>query len=129
MKPSPPLSKKVRWAIVLIAAAMHPILLVLLFPTLGERANLVIVPAPLAAAWLFSFGLSMVFLLLNSVVTAVVFSYLANSGPKEGLPKSIVAVLIVSLLCFGVDRLRRYLDKGRAMEAELEKIRDQDSGV
>jgi hypothetical protein len=113
--------------VVFVAAALHPVLLTLLFPALGDRSNLVIVMAPVAAAWLFSFGISMIFVLLNNLSTAVVFTHLAGSGPRDGLPKSIVAVLVVSMLCFGVDRLRRYIDKGRAMESELEKIRNEKS--
>jgi hypothetical protein len=69
---------------VLVAAVLHPLLLILLFPIVGERANLTIVFAPFAAAWLFSLRLSMVFLLLNALGTSAVFAHLTLVGPREG---------------------------------------------
>jgi hypothetical protein len=113
---------KARWATVLVAAASHPVLLMLLFPLVGERANWTMVLAPFAAAWLFSLWLSMVLLLLNAVSTSVVFAHLTHAGPREGLAKSAIAVFVVGMLCCGLDGIRRYLDRGRAMQSEIEKI-------
>ena len=119
----PGVSTKAKWATVLLAAALHPILLILLFPLVGERANSVMVLAPFAATWLFSLRFSIVFLLVNAVGTSAVFAHLTHAGQREGLTKSAVAAFIVGMLCFGIDGIKRYLDKGIAMQAEIEEIR------
>jgi hypothetical protein len=41
---------RIKRLVVLSLVAMHPVLLSLLFPIVGERSNLVIVLAPLASA-------------------------------------------------------------------------------
>ena len=118
-------SSKAKWATVLTAAALHPVLLILLIPMIGERANLAMVLAPFAATWLFSLRLGMVFLLLNAVGTSVVFAHLdlTHAGPREGLTKTAVAVFIVGMICFGLNSLKRYLDRGRVMQAEIGEIK------
>jgi hypothetical protein len=94
-----------------------------LVPLAGERANWTMALAPFAAAWLFSLRLSMVFLLLNAVGTSAVFAHLTQIEPREGLTKSTVAVFIVGMLCSGSHGIKRCLDRGRAMQAEIEAIR------
>jgi hypothetical protein len=116
-------SKKVKWIAVVAAAALHPLLLCLLFPVFGERSNLVVVIAPLVATLLFSWRIGAAFALLNAVVTAVVLTHLADAGPEDGPPKALVAVAVVTAICFGVDRLKRFAQKTRSMKEELDRLR------
>jgi hypothetical protein len=118
------LSNKIKWAAVLLAAALHPILLSSLFPIVGERCNLVIVLAPFLAVWFFSVKLSILFLSLNALVTWVVFALVGNEGLISGLTKDAIVFIIVTGLCFALDRFRRYFEKGKALELELERLRE-----
>jgi hypothetical protein len=113
-----------KWIVVITAALLHPVLVYILFPVLGEKSNLVIVTAPFFAAWFFSLRLSILLLAINAVGTAVLFSRLSDAGPGDGLPKAVVTLVIIGALCFGLNRLKRYFDKGSAMADELEKLRD-----
>lgn len=113
----------IKWAVVLILVALHPVLLYLLVPVVGERINLAIVIAPVVTTWLFGWRAAAAVILANAVSTAVVFSLLMEMSSKEGLPKSIATVLILGVLCFVVDRVKRYIDKGKSMAKELEELR------
>ncbi len=109
---------------VLFATALHPVFLVLCFPMVRERANLEMVLAPLLAVWLFGLRHGLVFLFVNSITTGVVFAQLTGVGPREGIVKSLVAIVVASMLCIVLFRIKRYLEQGKAMEAEIEKLRE-----
>ena len=113
-----------KWALVLFAAAMHPVLLYVLFPLFGERSNLVIVIAPLLATVLFRWWIGAIFTIVNAIGTAVMFSLIAGNGAEEGRSKALVAVLITVAICFVVDLVKRFIQKGRDMQAELDQLRN-----
>jgi hypothetical protein len=112
-----------KWIIVVTAALLHPVLLFLLFPIFGERSNLAVAIAPLIATALFSWRIGVVFALLNAAVTAVVFTHLAGAGPGDGLPKALVVIAVITAICFGVDRLKRFTQKTKSMKEELDRLR------
>lgn len=117
-------SKIQKWVVVVTATLFHPMLVYFLFPVVGEKSNLVIVLAPFLAAWWFGLPLSLLLLVINAFVTGVIFSRLSDAGPGDGLPKAVVSLAVIGALCFGLNRLKHYLDKGKVMADELEKLRD-----
>jgi riboflavin transporter FmnP len=109
---------------ILFATALHPAFLVLCFPVMRERANLEMVLAPLLAVWLLGLRHGLVILLVNSISTGAVFANLTGAGPREGIFKSLVAIVVASMLCIVLFGIKRYLEQGKAMEAEIEKLRE-----
>jgi hypothetical protein len=95
-----------------------------MLPVLGARANIESVVAPLLTVWLFNLRAGLVILLANAVGSSIVFSRLAHQGPREGLPRTFVATFIMALLCWLVDQARQYIDKGRLMRDEIERMRN-----
>jgi hypothetical protein len=71
---------------------------------------------------MFSWRVGVILVLINAVVTAVVFSHLGGAGPGDGLPKALVAILVTGLICAGVDWVKRYVQKSRAMREEIERL-------
>lgn len=124
MKQNRPLSKTKRWVTVLALAVLHPAWLVLMLPVLGDRANMESIVAPLAAVWLLNLRTGLVVLLANAVGSGIVFAHLAHEGPREGLPKTLIATFIMAVFCWIVDRARQYFEKGRLMRDEIERMRN-----
>lgn len=122
-----PLSKAKRWATVLVAATGHPAWLGLMLPLIGDRANLESIVAPLLAVWLLSLRTGLVLLLVNAVTSSIVFTHLNHQGPREGLPKTFVAMFVMAIFCWVAAQARRYVDKGRLMREEIERMRDSGS--
>jgi hypothetical protein len=116
-----------RWATVLVAAAVHPAWLGLMLPLLGDRANLESIVAPLLAVWLLNLRTGLGLLLVNAVTSSIVFTLLYHQGPREGLPKTFVATFVMAFVCWVAAQARRYVDKGRLMREEIERMRDSGS--
>ncbi|MBN2714412.1 MAG: hypothetical protein JXX14_01080 [Deltaproteobacteria bacterium] len=110
------------WLVILGLALIHPIVLLLLYPVVGEPINLIIFVIPLAATWRFRWQIGVPIALFNSICTAVIFSRLGGQGPT-GRNIGIIFFLAVSVLCVAVDYLKRFLDKNKAMAEEIEKLR------
>ena len=116
-------SDRRKWAWVIALTVLHPILLLLLAPYVGERANLIVAAAPFTAAWLLNRRIAVAVMLVNAVSTATVFSVLFGDRFRSGFPKSLISIIVVVTLLFGIDRWRRYVDKGKAMTDEIARIR------
>jgi len=116
MTPRKPLSTRAKWGVVLAVAVGHPILLLTLYPIVGEAINFVGLAAPVVAALLISFRVGALLVVVNTVVSGFVFTYLTGMQFKEGLPKAIVSVVVTAAVCFGADRLRHFIEQRRAME-------------
>jgi signal transduction histidine kinase/CheY-like chemotaxis protein len=110
----------VKWLLVLAMLVLHPVLLYLLFPVFGEASNLIIFAGPVVVTLLFRFWLGIAVILINSFVTAVVFSYISDMGPSEGLPKAFIAILVTAIICFGVDCLRSLVELRRSLAVEFD---------
>jgi hypothetical protein len=116
--------KTYKRAVVLAAVALHPVVLFLLHPHIGERCNLSVFLAPVAAVWFLSLRVGIGVMVFNALISGFFFATQTGAAPGDGIPKSLMTVLIGSALCFGLDFMKRYLDKGRAMADELERIRN-----
>jgi len=124
MKQRRPLSKAKRWATVMVAAIMHPVWLGLMLPLLGDRANLESAVAPFLAVWLLNLRTGLLFALVNVVSSSIVFVRMVHEGPRTGLPKTFFATFIMALACWVLDQAKRYVDKGRVMREEVERMRN-----
>ena len=116
-----PLSRNVKWGVVLTVAMAHPALLYALYPVVGDATNTLAIAAPVVATLLLGLRVGSVFVVLNAFVSGLVFKQLAGSTAREGLPKSVVSVLVAAIVCWGADRLRHYIEQRRAMEVALQQ--------
>lgn len=94
---------------------MHPVFIYATYPVFGEAANLLIFAAPVAATLLFRLWVGILFIFINSGVSAFVFYHLTGMTKEEGLPQSLVAVVITMALCIGADRIKFYFGHRKPM--------------
>jgi signal transduction histidine kinase/ActR/RegA family two-component response regulator len=102
---------------------MHPVLLYFLLPVFGEACNLIVLAAPVVATLLFNWRVGIVFTLIDVFITALMFGQFIGMSAKEGMPKAILSGIVAVTVCFGAEKLRRYIEQRRAMEAELHQAR------
>jgi two-component system cell cycle sensor histidine kinase/response regulator CckA len=126
MRPNDLLSTKTRWAVVLGATLMHPLLLYLMIPVFGETSNVVSLIAPITATWLFSLGVGIAVTLINVSVSVVMFKYMMTMGP-EGRPKAIISAFVIVAICFFAKKIRRYMEQRKAIEEELNQARKMEA--
>jgi len=113
-----PLSPRAKWTIVGALTAAHPVLLLALRPVVGEASNSLLLAGPVVATLLFSLRVGTFFIFVNTVVSGVMFTHFGMSG-EEGRPKALVSLLVTFTVCWGADRLRRFIEERRAMEEAL----------
>jgi signal transduction histidine kinase len=121
------LSATIRGSIVIAAVVLHPILLYLMLPTFGEPANLVGALAPIVATLLFSWRIGIAVMLVNVVVSARMFISITTMSPGEGRPKAVVSALAIAAICFGAEKLRRYIEQRRTIEEELNQAKKMEA--
>ncbi len=127
MKRDTPLTAKHRWYIIAAAVVLHPVLLYHLFPAIGEPANVFIVLAPIVATLLFNWRLGIAAMFINAVSSALVFNLLTGMGAREGRPKALISLVAVSALCYGAEKLRRYVEQRRALEEALHQAKKMEA--
>ena len=103
---------------VLALTAAHPALLFVLHPIVGEASNLLALAGPVVATLLLGIRVGACSILVNTIVSGVVFTYFGMSA-KEGQPKALVSLLVTASVCWGADRLRHFIEQRRAMEEAL----------
>lgn len=127
MRQNARLTARVKGAIVVGTLVLHPVLLYLMLPVLGEPANFVGTLAPIVATMLFSWRMGLAAMLVNVVVSARMFMSVTMMGAGEGTPKAIVSALVIAVACFGAERLRRYIEQRRAMEEEFNQAKKMEA--
>jgi len=75
---------------------------------------------PVVATLLLGLRVGGLFVLINTVVSGVVFTHFGMSG-EEGLPKALVSLLVTVTVCLGADRLRHFIEQRRTMEEALQQ--------
>ena len=114
------LSRRVKWALIGALTAAHPVLLLVLRPIGGEASNSLLLAGPVVATLLLSLRAGVLFMFVNTVVSGIVFTHFGMSR-EEGLPKAAVSLLVTFGVCWGADRLRRFIEERRAMEEALQQ--------
>ena len=122
----PPLSQPARWMIVGALTAAHPVTLLVLRPIVGEASNSLLLVGPVVATLLLTLRVGVFFMFVNTVVSGFVFTYFGMSG-EEGRPKALVSMFVTGAVCWGADRLRRYIEERRAMEEALHQAQKIES--
>jgi hypothetical protein len=115
MKRANPLSSRIRWTIVFVAVVLHPVLLYHLLPVLGEPTNFLSAVAPITATLLFNWRAGIAAMFLNVVSSACVFNMLTAMDAPEGIPKAVTSSALLSAVCFGAEKLRRYIEQRKAI--------------
>ena len=116
-------SRRIKWALVVCIAVMHPVLLRFLLPIFGEPSNLIVLIVPVVATLLFSWRVGVVLALIEVCTSAVMFRIYVGMGAAEGRPKAVVLALVAFVVCLGVDKLRRFVEQRKVMVAELNQAR------
>ena len=127
MTPKPPLSSASKWTIVVGLAASHPLLLRLLHPLVGDVANSLVLAAPVVATLLFGWRIGSLFVVLNTISSAIVFNAITDMGATEGIPRGALAMGVTATVCFGADRLRHFLIQRKVLAAELYQARKMEA--
>lgn len=127
MKRANPLSNRIRWTIVFVAVVLHPVLLYHLLPVLGEPTNFLSAVAPITATLLFNWRAGIAAMFLNVVSSACVFNMLTAMDAPEGIPKAVTSSALLSAVCFGAEKLRRYIEQRKAIEVELHQARKMEA--
>jgi len=102
----------------LALTAAHPALLFVLHPIVGEASNSLLLAGPVVATLLFRLRTGVLFILINTIASGVVFTHFGMSG-EEGQPKAVISLLVTLTVCWGADRLRHFIEQRRAMEENL----------
>ncbi len=116
-----------KWAAVLALTAIHPMLLHFLFPSMRESSNVLVWAAPVVATLMFGWRKGIFFIVFNVFVSSLFFRYATNQRSAEGRPKAVVSFIIISLICYGADRLRRYISQRRELAAELDRAKKMEA--
>ena len=127
MKRDTPLSAKARWSILVATVLLHPLLLVLLLPVLGEPCNFVSLLAPVAATLLFSWRSGLAVTVVTVIVSACVFDALTGMSTREGMPKAIISGSVIVAACFAAEKLRRYIEQRKTIEEELRRAKKMEA--
>lgn len=118
-----------QWFTVAALALMHPLLLVLLFPKLGEASNLVVFLGPVTASFLLSWRIGLLVVPVNVVTTAIVFAQLQPPGSADPTRyvKAATSALVVSLLCWVADRVRLNFEHRKRLTEELAQAKKMEA--
>lgn len=113
-----PLSQRAKWTLIIALTAIHPALLFVLHPIVGEASNSLLLIGPVVATLLFSLRVGVIFIFINTIASGFVFTHFGMSG-EEGRPKAIVSLLVTITVCWGAERLRHFIEQRRTIEANL----------
>jgi two-component system cell cycle sensor histidine kinase/response regulator CckA len=127
MKRRNPLSTTIKWSIVVAAVLVHPLLLYLLLPSLGERANTIAAIGPIVATLLLSWRVGIAVMLVNMIITSQVFGSLTTMSAREGLPKAVLSGAAIVGLCFAAEKLRLYIEQRKTLEEELRQAKKMEA--
>jgi signal transduction histidine kinase/DNA-binding response OmpR family regulator len=127
MRRDTPLSTTFRWSTIIAGVLLHPLMLYLTLPVIGESSNLLGAVAPIAATLLLNWRVGIAATVINVIVSACMFAFLTAMSAKEGIPKAVVSAFGIALLCFGAEKLRRYIEQRRAIEEELNQAKKMEA--
>lgn len=118
-----------RWATIAALLLLHPVLLLLLYPRLGEASNGVAFLGPVAASLLFSWRIGLLVLPFNVVTTGIVFAHLHPQGAEDPYRylKATASALFVALLCWLADRVRQVLEHRKRLTEELTQAKKMEA--
>jgi two-component system, cell cycle sensor histidine kinase and response regulator CckA len=122
-----PLSIRVKWWIVVATVLLHPVMLWLMLPVFGEISNVVGVVGPALATLLVGWRVGLAVTVLNVAVSAGIFTYLTRMTTGEGVPKAVVSTAVIGAICFGAEKLRRYVEQRRAIEQQLNQAKKMEA--
>ncbi|MBN2342012.1 MAG: response regulator [Deltaproteobacteria bacterium] len=121
------MSKRAKWTLVVFSVLLHPLLLVLLFPYMGETINLAVLIAPVTATLLFGWRTGLLFVPVNVIATAVIFSQVFHLDATTGRPKAVVSAFVLAVFCLAADRLRHFIIQRRLMAEELDRAKKMEA--
>ncbi|MBN2530139.1 MAG: response regulator [Deltaproteobacteria bacterium] len=111
-----------------LLTALHPLLIYYLFPLYGEVSNVVVCIGPVAATMMFEWRVGLLFVPVNVAVSAIMFGDVFQiETAADGYPKAVVSAIVVSLLCLGADRIRRYQLQRKKMTEELQRAQKMEA--
>ena len=102
-------------------------MLYLTFPIIGEPSNLLGAVAPIVATLLLNWRVGIAVTVINVIVSARMFMFLITMSAKEGIPKAAVSAFGIAALCFGAEKLRRYIEQRRSIEEELNQAKKMEA--
>jgi signal transduction histidine kinase/CheY-like chemotaxis protein len=127
MRRENPLSATIKWSIVCAAVLLHPLLLYLTLPIIGEPSNLLGALAPMVATLLLNWRVGIAVTVVNVIVSARMFISLTTMSEKEGIPKAAVSALVIAGICVGAEKLRRYIEQRRVIEDALNQAKKMEA--
>ncbi|MBN2801773.1 MAG: response regulator [Deltaproteobacteria bacterium] len=123
----PDMHMYIRLGVVIILTALHPVLLYLMIPFFGETSNLIVFIAPVAAALMFGWQVSLLFIAANVISTGFMFRLIFDMQRTEGAPKALLSIVFMILFCVGADKLRRFVSQRRTLADELRQAKKMEA--